>query len=54
HANSPRKDLPFFHIPRCGGTSIESAFELQTSKHFYGIINRGDMVLSSNILRPLI
>jgi hypothetical protein len=42
----------FFHIPRCGGTSVESILGLQTLEHMHGVIEIDEQIVTLHHLTP--
>jgi hypothetical protein len=46
------KQFIFFHIPRCGGTSLESFFRLQTVDQLFGVVRAGDRILTLHHMPP--
>ena len=48
-----QKQFIFFHIPRCGGTSIEKYFGLYNRQSLYGVLNTGSTVITLQHLTPM-
>jgi len=42
----------FFHIPRCGGTSIEQIFEFHSPEQLFGVLENNDQVITLHHLTP--
>lgn len=41
-----KRKFIFFHIPRCGGTSLQLYFNFHKPQHLYGARNSGDQVVT--------
>ena len=47
-----KRKFIFFHIPRCGGTSVEVGLELTKAKNLYGVTKRDSQTLTLHHLTP--